>query len=336
MDFNGSNSPAYRTRPANASNYAWRDAAAPSANVKTLAKANARLDRYLEDAVPEDDRITCTVKLPASKVTGIKAGQRVQAKFSHLPNGSNSTWGSAFKWCRVLNRSVMANEQTNALYNVRYELSPISSLTCPALAPFGPSPAATDVLGGNITTVTGPPYYAPPFNPTPSGPPGYSYVPPGSPPSAVSTWISGVDYAGTPLVLYGTPDNGSNFGVGAGVTNGPQLIQMGWTFDLGSPASICLFVFGGLGEVQQGYASGVVALDASDDGITWTSMATPADVLTHIVPASYSGIAAIPTASSTAFRYWRLLFLVNDTATGLHYFRGYDFTFVSLYKAELA
>ena len=119
MPFNGSNSPAYRTRPANACNYAWRDGSAPSANVKTITMANARADRYLADSVPEDDRITCTVKIPREYVTGIKAGHRVMAKFSHLPGMAGSNW------CRVLNRSVMANEMTNTLYNVRYELSPV-------------------------------------------------------------------------------------------------------------------------------------------------------------------------------------------------------------------
>jgi hypothetical protein len=123
MPFTGGT--AYRTRAANASNYAWRDGSAPSANVKTLAKANARADRYLLDSVPEDDRITCTIKIPREYVTGIKQGHRVPAKFSHLPNGSNSTWGSAFQWCRVLNRTVMANEQTNTLYNMKLELSPL-------------------------------------------------------------------------------------------------------------------------------------------------------------------------------------------------------------------
>ena len=131
LPFNGSNSPAYQTRIQTEYDYGWRDSSAPSSNVKTIAKANARAARYLDDNATEDDRITCTLKLPAAVVTGIKQGQRVQAKFSHLPNGSNATWGPGFAWCRVLNRNVMANEQTNVLYNVRLELSPPA--TPPAL-----------------------------------------------------------------------------------------------------------------------------------------------------------------------------------------------------------
>jgi len=53
------------------------------------------------------------------------------------------------------------------------------------------------------------------------------------------------------------------------------------------------------------------------------------------VPGSSSSIAAMPTASSTAFRYWRLTFSWTRSG-GLGYFRGYDFTFVAMYKAELA
>jgi hypothetical protein len=134
LPFNGSNSPAYQTRIQTEYDYGWRDSSAPSSNVKTIAKANLRATRYLLDNRNEDDRITCTVKLPAAKVTGIKQGQRLLAKFSHLPNGSNATWGDAYQWCRVLNRTVMANEQTNALYNMRLELSPLSA-GCPSPTP---------------------------------------------------------------------------------------------------------------------------------------------------------------------------------------------------------
>ena len=127
LPFNGSNSPVYATRIQTEYDYGWRDSSAPSSNVKTLAKAKARATRYLLTTDTEDDRITCTLRgLPASKVTAAKQGQIIQAKFSHLPNGSNATWGSSFQPCRILNRNVMANEQTNVLYNVRYELSPIS------------------------------------------------------------------------------------------------------------------------------------------------------------------------------------------------------------------
>jgi hypothetical protein len=136
LPFNGSNSPAYKTRIQTEYDYGWRDSSAPSSNVKTLAKANVRATRYLNDNSTEDDRITCTVKLPANKVTGIKQGQRVQAKFSHLPNGSNATWGNAYQWCRVLNRNVMANELTNEKYNVRLELSPIAG-RCAGATPSG-------------------------------------------------------------------------------------------------------------------------------------------------------------------------------------------------------
>ena len=291
--FNGSNSPAYRTRPANASNYAWRDATAPSSNVKTLAKMNARLDRYLKDSVPEDDRITCTVKLPASKVTGIKAGQRVQAKFSHLPNGSNSTWGSAFQWCRVLNRSVMANEQTNALYNVRYELSPVPGPACSYVAPYGVGGASSlDALGS---------YY---------GTNGDFY-----PAASVYPAVQTLDTV-NPIGLYGTPNNGSLFGVATAVTSfTAETLHYHCTFDLASlgyPA-ICY-----LAKKWAGGTGG--SMEGSNDGTAWTTIATG-------LGASAS-IDAFPV--SAQYKYVRVT--ISDTIVGgLHYYGGIDVQAIMLW-----
>jgi hypothetical protein len=111
-------------------------------------------------------------------------------------------------------------------------------------------------------------------------------------------------------------------------------MQAGWTFDLGTPESICLLVFGGTGGVEQGFGVGVIALDSSNDNTTWTSQATPSEILGNLVPGSSGAIAAVPTASSTAFRYWRLTFSWTRTG-GLGYFRGYDFNWVAMYKAAL-
>jgi hypothetical protein len=116
MPFSGGTT--YQELLTTAVTYAFRDAAAPSSNVTTLANADIRADRYLTENATEEDRITCAVKLPKAKVTGIKAGHRIQAKFSHLPSMASYTW------CRILTRTVKQDELTAELYNVELEMSP--------------------------------------------------------------------------------------------------------------------------------------------------------------------------------------------------------------------
>jgi hypothetical protein len=93
-----------------------------------------------------------------------------------------------------------------------------------------------------------------------------------------------------------------------------------------------MLAFGGYGGIEQGFGIGVVALDASQDNVTWDSIATPSEVLGNILPYSYASIAAI-SFTPAKYRYWRVTFSVYDPGTELHYFRGYDFTFLSLYEA---
>ncbi len=108
----------YRTRAATAAIYGYRDLVAPNANVKTASKANDIADRFLWEHSTEDDRITVTVELPTNKVNLIRAGHRIQVKFSHLPGYES------FTWCRVLQRSVGQTKETDDRYQVQLELSP--------------------------------------------------------------------------------------------------------------------------------------------------------------------------------------------------------------------
>lgn len=63
-----------------------------SLNVKTLAKAQARAQRYLDENDTEDDRITTTVYLPASKVNWVKEGYRIRFRATHLPGYESEVW----------------------------------------------------------------------------------------------------------------------------------------------------------------------------------------------------------------------------------------------------
>ena len=121
---NGNGITAYRTRPATANTFAWRDGAPISSSVKTLAKAQALGDRYLLENATEDNRISCTVQVPSSKVTALVEGMRVQAHFTHLPGVA-----SAFTWCRVLQRTIRQDVETNKFYWLDLELSPATPTT---------------------------------------------------------------------------------------------------------------------------------------------------------------------------------------------------------------
>jgi hypothetical protein len=96
--------------------YAFRDTMAPSANVKTSAKATARANRYLGDAATEADVISTSFLVPLAKVNQLKEGMAVSCRFSHLPG-----YGTNFTWMRVLNRQVVATSEE--WYTVTVEMA---------------------------------------------------------------------------------------------------------------------------------------------------------------------------------------------------------------------
>jgi hypothetical protein len=337
LPFNGSNSPAVRTRPQNACNYAWRDASAPSSNVKTLAMANVRADRYLVENSTEDDRITCTLRaIPAAQVTQIKAGQRVFCKFSHMPNGSNATWGPDFQWCRVLNRSVMANELTNVLYNMRLELTPLSSTGCPASDAWG-SPVAPEFFGARWTiTAPGGIGDFPPIWPDPGSVEiSTSYVTATPRSDVLQTYVGtqlisvpGDGYISGPVGVYGTPCDGSGFGMGEGVADVSQTMSAELRADLGSPIKVCMFIVGPLLHDDGDGFPWTWNVSASNDGTTWTVIADDAAIFAAQVPGA-ANMYAPALSPPAAYRYWRLY--GEKYVLGIHYFAGRPFDGIGFY-----
>ena len=114
----------YRTRPATANQFAWRDGTAPNTANATDATASAIGDRFLKENKIEDDRLVWKMKLPPAAVNLIRAGQRMQVKFSHLPGYETYTW------VRILKRTVSLTEQTDAFYDVALEASPQETFNC--------------------------------------------------------------------------------------------------------------------------------------------------------------------------------------------------------------
>jgi hypothetical protein len=62
-----------------------RDCIVPMENVKSSAKATARINRYLASMSTEEDRITTAILLPAADVNRIREGMRCEFKATHFP-----------------------------------------------------------------------------------------------------------------------------------------------------------------------------------------------------------------------------------------------------------
>lgn len=104
--------------------HGWRDMVADFPNVSTLGKLNARLDRMLRDNAEDAERLTGTVLLPASAVTGIKQGQRILVHLSHLPGMEGD-----FRWCRIVHLTDIQRQATAEFYEVRIEAVPLPGVT---------------------------------------------------------------------------------------------------------------------------------------------------------------------------------------------------------------
>jgi hypothetical protein len=107
----------YRTRAATGSNFAFRDGPAPTSSVKTSAAAVTLGDRLLDDASTEADMISCTIRVPNTRVNDVRAGHRLSVKFSHLPGYED------WRWCRVLTKTTR-NELRSDIYEIDLTLSP--------------------------------------------------------------------------------------------------------------------------------------------------------------------------------------------------------------------
>ena len=107
--------------------FAKVDQSAPMSLVKRAARARRIATHFLNDNDAEDDRISCSIKVPVAQVNDIRAGQRLEVKFSHLPGYES------FVYCRVLRRTIIQDEEgggyvgssnTGAFYRIALELTP--------------------------------------------------------------------------------------------------------------------------------------------------------------------------------------------------------------------
>lgn|GEM_PF-3825023 len=82
-------------------------------SVGSASRASAKANKYLNEAETEQDTIMCTLhKVPVAQVNLIRAGHRIQVKFTHLPGYS------AYTWMRVTRRTVRQDGDTQLYYSL--------------------------------------------------------------------------------------------------------------------------------------------------------------------------------------------------------------------------
>lgn len=118
MQFGTGEASVYVSNSGTASAFAPRDTAISDPTVTSTAKATVKANQFLNDAASEFDKITCSLhKLPAASANLIRAGQRVQVKFSHLPGYTS------YVYIRISRTTVTQDGETPDLYRVDLELS---------------------------------------------------------------------------------------------------------------------------------------------------------------------------------------------------------------------
>lgn len=87
-------------------------------SVNTAARASAKADKWLEEAEDEEDTIALTLhRVPPSVVNLIRAGQRIEVKFTHLPGFES------FTWMRIVRRTVQQDGDTQEFYALTLALN---------------------------------------------------------------------------------------------------------------------------------------------------------------------------------------------------------------------
>ena len=272
-----------------ATDFYLREQTAPSANTKSSAVASAMADRLLRDNDEEEVGASFSVLLPSTHVGLVRAGMRVSCRFAHFdpPYREWTDW-------RILRLETAQDEPNPGWYNVKLDVSPITLLVCSFEEPPTLGMSSMDVFGATYD-------YAGTYYPSS---PVY--------PSAASCSYHWGVMSGAPLNQYGTPNDGSWWGVGADVIGQPIDFFAQWTWDLddiGTPP-IChvrVQASGGLGEL--------ISVVASNDGSNWTEIVSTAELI--------AGAGSVAIAEPyPVYRYWRYIWNYVRPTPALIYFPG--------------
>ena len=118
----------YTSDAATATTFSDIDQIAPTAAVTTKTAASTLAARFLEEHDEQDERIVeCRLMLPHPNLNDVRQGQRITARFAHLPG-----WETA-RYCRVVSktfgRPAVLGE---TMYEVLLELVPVTLVTATA------------------------------------------------------------------------------------------------------------------------------------------------------------------------------------------------------------
>ena len=108
----------YLTRSTTSDKFAVFDHTSTLANVKTAATAKVIATKELDQSDGESDRLSMTIRVPIAHVNDIRAGHRMGVQVSHFPGYED------YRWCRVMSRAVLQDEESDEFYNVALELTP--------------------------------------------------------------------------------------------------------------------------------------------------------------------------------------------------------------------
>lgn len=123
-----------------------RETAEDDPSLSSAAKATRKANVWLSESETETDVISCTLhKVSPAQVNLIRAGQRIQVKFTHLPGYSSYTW------VRVQRRTVAQDGDTQEYYALTLQLSNPKQGGSKVRHKPGRHPDATLTTTGSIT-----------------------------------------------------------------------------------------------------------------------------------------------------------------------------------------
>lgn len=103
------------TRSSTQTAFRRREKAVTNMRVKTAARATELANKQLDQTDTENERLTFSIHVPASRVNDLIAGMRVQVKLRHAGF-------TTYTWFRCINRTVRPHEGADGVSDVEYTL----------------------------------------------------------------------------------------------------------------------------------------------------------------------------------------------------------------------
>jgi hypothetical protein len=279
----------FRRRPSTATKYIARGTTFDRPYVGTFATASTQATDFLNRHSSETDRIIVTLpQVPRNRVGLVRAGQRIDVKFTHITG--YTSWTSM----RIVSCSPVPVDDLALYYSVPLELvSPTigsggfeaecSYVEPPTLL----DPSSIDAFGSSYGGDESSFIPADPLFPATRG---------GE--LQGTGWFRDVEDI----------NSGLEWGIAAGVLSGPATQDAWWQWDLGDTTAICT-----IGMMSSGAINPGLSVQGSDNGTDWTEvLAGFPFVQFHIEELDEPW---------PAYRYWRLAYH-NVLPSGLNYYAG--------------